>query len=66
LLPISGFFAYRYWKRLTLWRRRWRFYSLFFTSQKLVRHLIMQRERIMEELESGRKEYDAFVNAKTE
>jgi hypothetical protein len=39
---------------------------LFFTSQKLVRHLIMQRERIMEELESGRKEYDAFVNVKTE
>jgi 1-acyl-sn-glycerol-3-phosphate acyltransferase len=66
LLPISGFFAYRYWKRLTLWRRRWRFYSLFFTSQKLVRHLIMQRERIMVELESGRKEYDAFLNAKTE
>jgi glycerol-3-phosphate O-acyltransferase / dihydroxyacetone phosphate acyltransferase len=61
LLPVSGFFAYFYWKRFTHLRRKWMFLSLFIRKTELVSQLILKREQIIEELEKGRKDYDAIM-----
>ncbi|MBX7093537.1 MAG: lysophospholipid acyltransferase family protein [Flavobacteriales bacterium] len=58
VLPLSGLFAYNYWKAFTQLRRKWHFISLFMKKKELVSQLITMRTQIMDELEKGRKEYD--------
>lgn len=59
LLPLSGLFAYYYYKRFTTIRGNWKVFSLFFKKTTLITSLVSKREAIIKELESGRKD---FVN----
>jgi glycerol-3-phosphate O-acyltransferase / dihydroxyacetone phosphate acyltransferase len=57
LLPISGLFAFGYWKRFTNLRGRWIILSLFSRKTVLVSSLIHQREEIIKDLERSRQEF---------
>ena len=63
ILPLSGFFALCYWKRFTNLLGRWIIFSLFYKKTKLITSILNMRQRIIDELEKGRKEYaDDLVN----
>ncbi len=57
VLPLTGLYAFFYWKRFTNIRGRWMIFSLLYKKTKLVTSLIMMRQGIIDELEKGRKEY---------
>jgi glycerol-3-phosphate O-acyltransferase/dihydroxyacetone phosphate acyltransferase len=56
-LPVSGFFAFFYWKRFTNIRGRWIIFSLFYRKTSLITSIINMRQNIIDELEKGRKEF---------
>ena len=56
-LPLSGFFAFFYWKRFTNLRGRWVIFSLFYKRTNLITSLMNTRRQIIEELEKGRKDF---------
>lgn len=58
LLPVSGIFAYRYWKNFVTVRRKWVFVSLFLRRNRLAAELIGLRTEIIADLEKGRKDYE--------
>ncbi|HRE73398.1 MAG TPA: lysophospholipid acyltransferase family protein [Flavobacteriales bacterium] len=58
LLPISGLFAFRYWRRFIHIRKRWYYFSLFLRRSRLIASMLVLREQILEDLERGRNEYD--------
>ncbi len=60
-LPLSGFFAFFYWKRFTNLRGRWMIFSLFYKRTNLITSLISMRQQIIDELEKGRKEYSEKI-----
>ncbi len=47
ILPFSGLFAYRYWKRIVNTRKQWFFISLFMQKSVLAAELIQRREEII-------------------
>lgn len=57
VLPLSGFFAFYYWKRFTTFRGSWTIINLFYRKTDLITSLITMRQNIIEDLEKGRKEY---------
>ena len=57
VLPISGLFAFYYYRRFTNIRGNWMFFSLFYKKSGLISSLISKRQTIIDELERGRKEY---------
>jgi len=61
LLPLSGFFAFFYWKRFTNLRGRWMIFSLFYKRTGLITSLISMRRQIIDELEKGRREYSEKI-----
>lgn len=61
LLPISGLFAYRYAKRISYLKGKWKWLSLFMKRSNLAADLIKQRESIVVEIEKGRKEYEEII-----
>ncbi|MEO8148631.1 MAG: lysophospholipid acyltransferase family protein [Bacteroidia bacterium] len=61
-LPLSGYFAFFYWKRFTNIRGRWIIFSLFYRKTALITSIINMRQNIIDELEKGRKEF-AEMNA---
>lgn len=63
LLPISGLFAFYYFKRFTTIRGNWRILSLFYKKTNLITSLITKRQHIIEELEKARKEFVAHSDA---
>ncbi len=61
LLPVSGFFAFFYWKKFTNVRGQWRVLSIFIRRNTLIAELVQQRKKIFEELEKARAEYNLSV-----
>jgi hypothetical protein len=57
VLPLTGFFAFFYWKRFSNLRGRWMIFSLFYKRTSLITSLLNMRKKIIDELEKGRKEY---------
>jgi glycerol-3-phosphate O-acyltransferase / dihydroxyacetone phosphate acyltransferase len=64
LLPISGLFAFYYYKRFATIQGNWRLLSLFYKKTNLITQLITTRQQIIEELEKARKEFVAYRDAK--
>lgn len=60
MLPISGLFAFYYFKRFTSIRGNWKILSLFYKKTNLMTSLITTRQLIIEDLEKARKEYVAY------
>lgn len=56
-LPLSGFFALRYWNTLLRVRERWLLLRLFLSNSPVAESLKRQRQELIEELEVARKEY---------
>jgi len=59
LLPVSGLFAFYYFKRFTTIRGNWKVFSLFYKKTKLITSLISKRQTIIEQLEKGKEEFMA-------
>lgn len=57
VLPMSGFFAFFYWKRFTNIRGRWMIFSMFYRKTSLITSIISMRQHIIAELEKNRQEY---------
>ena len=56
-MPLAGFFAYFYAKRLSLIRGRWKILSLFNRRNELISSILDMRKQLIDELEKGRKEF---------
>ena len=65
-LPLSGLFAFYYYKRFTNIRNNWVFFSLFYKKTGLISSLVSRRQTIIEELEKGRQEYLVYRDRKSE
>jgi hypothetical protein len=63
-LPLSGLFAFYYYKRFLTIRGNWRILSLFYKKTNLITAIITTRQQIIEELANARKEYVAYRDAK--
>jgi len=61
-LPLSGFFAYFYGRRFVNLRGRWMIFSLFYKKTNLITSVITMRQRIIDELEKGRKEFANIIS----
>jgi glycerol-3-phosphate O-acyltransferase / dihydroxyacetone phosphate acyltransferase len=56
-LPISGFFALRYWNILLRVREDWLLLRLFLSKSPIAESLKRQRQDLIDELEQARREY---------
>lgn len=56
-LPLSGFFALRYWSTLLRTREHWLLLRLFQSNSPVAENLKKQRQELIQELEGARKEY---------
>ncbi len=59
-LPLSGMFAYYYYKRFLSIKGNWKIFSMFYKRNRLLSTLISTREEIIAELEKARKEYVVY------
>jgi len=57
LLPLSGFFAFYYFRKLKTLRGRWLLFSLFYRKTSTIASILLKRESIIHKLEEARKEY---------
>lgn len=58
-LPVSGFFAFAYYRRFTNLRGKWLVFNLFMKRATLISQLITMRENIVNEFEKGKEEFNA-------
>lgn len=58
-LPLSGLFAFRYYKRWKAVRNQALLFSLFYRRRQLIAALVTKRQAIIDMLESGRLDYTA-------
>ncbi|WP_299991074.1 lysophospholipid acyltransferase family protein [uncultured Pontibacter sp.] len=56
-LPLSGFFALRYWNTLLRVREHWLLLRLFLSKSPVAESLKRQRQELIDELEGARKEF---------
>ena len=56
-LPLSGFFAFAYYRRFTTIRGNWKVFNLFMKRATLISQLITTRKNIEEEFEKAREEF---------
>ena len=59
-LPISGLFAFYYYKKFKSIRGSWKIFSLFYKRTTVITSLINEREIIINELEKARKEFVTY------
>lgn len=59
-LPISGLFAFYYYKKFKSVRGSWKIFSLFYKRTTVITSLINEREIIINELEKARKEFVTY------
>ena len=59
-LPISGLFAFYYYKKFKSIRGSWKILSLFYNRNTVITSLINEREIIINELEKARKEFVTY------
>jgi glycerol-3-phosphate O-acyltransferase/dihydroxyacetone phosphate acyltransferase len=57
LLPLTGFFAFFYWRRFTSVVGKWKLNNLFYRKRQLINSIIDMRQHIIDELEKGKLEY---------
>jgi hypothetical protein len=57
-MPLSGFFALRYYKRLKNSRSTFAYYRIFKKEKNALNWFTMQRQEIIRLLESVRKQYN--------
>lgn len=62
MLPVSGLFAFYYYKRFTTIRGNWKVFSLFYKKTTLITSLISKRRTIINELEKGREDINIYRN----
>jgi len=60
LMPVSGLFAFYYYKRFTTIRGNWKIFSLLYRKTKLIASLISRRETIIKALEKGKDDFLAY------
>lgn len=56
-LPVSGLFAFYYFKRFMTIRANWKIFSLFYKKANLITTIISNRQTIINELEKARKDF---------
>jgi len=56
-LPITGFFALNYSYKLFSVRLQWRFWTLFYKENTLIKELILERKNLLKTLEQAKEEY---------
>ncbi|MDI1356334.1 MAG: 1-acyl-sn-glycerol-3-phosphate acyltransferase [bacterium] len=56
-LPISGLFAFFYYRRFKDLRGKWRIFSLFYRKTQYVAALISKRQHIVDELTRGKDDF---------
>ena len=59
-LPISGLFAFYYYKKFKSIRGSWKIFSLFYKRNTVITSVINEREIIINELEKARKEFVTY------
>ena len=59
-LPISGLLAFYYYKKFKSIRGSWKIFSLFYKRTTVITSLINEREIIINELETARKEFVTY------
>ena len=59
-LPISGLFAFYYYKKFKSIRGSWKILSLFYNRNTVITSVINEREFIINELEKARKEFVTY------
>ncbi|MBI4931521.1 MAG: 1-acyl-sn-glycerol-3-phosphate acyltransferase [Bacteroidetes bacterium] len=59
-LPISGFFAYKYYRNFSNLRGKWLVFNLFMKRATLISQLITMRQNIVNEFEKGKQEFNAL------
>jgi hypothetical protein len=59
-LPISGLFAFYYYKKFKSIRGSWKIFSLFYKRTTVITSVINEREIIINELEKARKEFVTY------
>ena len=57
LSPLSGLFAFYYFKRFTTIRGNWRIFSLFYKKTKLITTLLSDRQTIIDGLDKGKEDF---------
>jgi glycerol-3-phosphate O-acyltransferase/dihydroxyacetone phosphate acyltransferase len=57
LMPLSGFFAFFYWRRFTSVMGKWKLNTYFYRRRGLINSIIELRQEIIDELDKGRSEY---------
>lgn len=62
MLPVSGLFAFYYYKRFTSIRGNWKVFSLFYKKTTLITSLISKRQSIINELKKGKEDFNAHRN----
>ena len=56
-LPVSGFFAFAYYRKFTNVRGNWMVFSLFMKRATLISQLITARKNIVDEFEKAREDF---------
>jgi len=57
-LPVSGFFAYSYYRKFTDLRGKWLVFNLFMKRSTLISQLITMRQNIVNEFEKAKEEFN--------
>ena len=57
-LPLTGLFAFSYWKFFTNVRGKWMVFTYFYKRTSLISSLIVMRQEIIKEMEKARKDYE--------
>jgi glycerol-3-phosphate O-acyltransferase / dihydroxyacetone phosphate acyltransferase len=60
LLPLTGLFAYHYYKRSLEIRSKWKIFLMFHSKTTLMALLISSREKIIKEIEKGKEDFRLF------
>lgn len=61
-LPVSGLFAFRYYKRYKIMKSQFLLFSLFYRRQQVIAKLLTRRQVIIDLLEDSRQEFLAQTN----
>ncbi len=59
LLPLSGLFAFYYWRKFSNLRGRWLVWSIFSRKTSLLASIVQLREELLNDIRTARKEFDA-------
>ncbi len=61
LLPLSGLFAFYYWRKFTNLRGRWHVMAIFSRKANLITDVYRLRDQVMNDIRLARKEFEAAL-----